>query len=116
MHKANLTKLAALKTQAKALESSIKALQVKIITDMESEGIESITHNGHTFTIVRGSRTSVDVSALRACVGEQMFGHLTKTVVDTTAFNNAIFTGIVSREVDALCATHKPTSPYVKVS
>lgn len=116
MYKANLTKLAALKDEAKALDLKIKNLQSKIVTEFDSEGIDRVTHNGHTFTVVRGERVTVDVGVLRNLVGDQMFAHLTKVTVDTTAFNNAAFTGLIDAQTVAACATYRATSAYVRIS
>lgn len=116
LNKANLTKLAQLKAQAKALDAEIKKVQLRVIDNMDSEGIDTVTHNGHTFTCVRGERVTVDVGVLRNLVGDQMFAHLTKVTVDTTAFNNAAFTGLIDAQTVAACATYKGTSAYVRIS
>jgi uncharacterized protein (DUF342 family) len=100
------------KSEAEALAREVTEKLLQITGDEEQWEMAS----GRSASVVRPTSVKVNEDELRARVGEEVWGQITKPVLDDNLLSGAISKGIVSIEVVSDCSTVTHRSPYIRLS
>jgi hypothetical protein len=106
-----------LRTAVKALELEAKAHSDAVVAELARRDQQSpFTHKGLRVTVKASTRIAYDVESLRDLVPADVFGRVTRLVVDGPALTTEIETGRV-RAIDVGPASTETTgSPYIVVT
>lgn len=96
----------------KSAERAVAVAKELLIQASAECGETTVEADGKVVSLVDAVRRNFDVATLEGLVTAKLFGEVTKTVVDTKAFDEAREAGSISATVEEACV--RPT-PYVRV-
>jgi len=106
-----------LKAEVKVLEAQARAHSDAVVAELDRREQQGpFTHKGLRVVVKAATRITYDVEQLRDLVAVDVFGRVTKLVVDGPALTTEIETGRV-RAIDVgPASTETTSSPYIVVT
>lgn len=105
-----------IRAQMKVLEKEAKAHSDAVVAELAKRKETVLEHKGLRITVKASTRLTYDVEALRDCVPTDVFGRVTRLVVDGPALTTEIETGRVKAIDVGPASTETIGSPYIVVT
>jgi hypothetical protein len=111
-----ILKLSDLRNTRKFLEEQIGLIQIKLIMNMESEGVDEAKADGQIARIVRPTRLIVDELSLKEALADDLWDRITQKNYDPRRAEIALEEGYLEFTTLQKYTHTQYLSPYIKIS
>ncbi len=105
-----------LRAEMKTLEKAAKELSDAVVAELAKREVDVLEHKGLRITVKAATRLTYDVEQLRHCVPGDVFGRVTRLVVDGPAMTTEIECGRVAAIDVGPASTETVGSSYIVVT